>query len=59
VLKGKRGKNSINFYEFQNIIVNLSNLLFSIPEISEMDINPLIATGDSILAVDCRIKIEN
>lgn len=59
VLKGKRGKKSINFYEFQNIIVNLSNLLFSIPEISEMDINPLIATCDSILAVDCRIKIEN
>ncbi len=59
VLKGKRGKKSINFYEFQNIIVNLSELLISIPEISEMDINPLIATGDSILAVDCRIKIEN
>ncbi len=58
VLKGKRGKKSINFYEFQNIIVNLSKLLTLIPEISEMDINPLIATGNSILAVDCRIKIE-
>jgi len=59
VLKGTRGKKPVNFYEFQNIIVNLSQLLISIPEISEMDINPLIATGYSILAVDCRIKIEN
>ncbi len=59
ILKGARGKKSINFYEFKNIIVNLSELLVSIPEISEMDINPLIATGDSILAVDCRIKIKN
>ena len=57
ILNGLRGKKSINIYEFQKLLVNLSKLLISIPEISEMDINPLIATGDSILAVDCRIKI--
>ena len=58
VLKGKRGKKSINISKFQNIIVSLSHLLISIPEISEMDINPFIATVDSIYAVDCRIKID-
>ena len=57
VLKGIRGKKGVNIEKFKKIIVNLSLLLVSIPEISEIDINPLIAIGNDIFAVDCRIKL--
>lgn len=58
ILKGARGMKGINENEFKNVLIKLSGLLRNIPEISEIDINPLIATKDNILAVDCRIMIE-
>lgn len=58
VLKGIRGQKGINIDLFADIIIKVSELLISIPEISEMDLNPLIATGDKIIAVDSRIRIK-
>ena len=54
---GIRGKQPINENIFAEIICRLSDALYDLPEISEMDINPLLADGDSITAVDARIKI--
>ncbi|HOI50008.1 MAG TPA: acetate--CoA ligase family protein [Prolixibacteraceae bacterium] len=39
-------------------MVRLSTLLRFAVEIKEMDINPLLGAGSSILAVDARIRIE-
>jgi len=58
VLKGIRGQKGINIDLFADIIIKVSELLISIPEISEIDLNPLIATKDKIIAVDSRIRIE-
>jgi len=58
ILKGSRGKSGINIDLFKNTIVNLSELLSNFPMISELDINPLIASNNEIFAVDCRIKID-
>lgn len=58
ILKGIRGQKGINIDLFAEIIIKISELLLSIPEISEMDLNPLIASGDKIIAVDSRIRIE-
>jgi acetyltransferase len=58
VLQGMRGQKGINIDHFADIIIKISELLISIPEISEMDLNPLIASGDKIIAVDSRIRIE-
>jgi acetyltransferase len=38
--------------------VRLSTLLRFATEIKEMDINPLLADGDDIIAVDARILVE-
>lgn len=43
ILKGARGKQGIDTEEFRNVLIKLSRLLSIIPEISEIDINPLIA----------------
>ncbi len=58
VIKGIRGGKPISEKAFANVIVSVSALLEAAPEIFEMDINPLLASGDEIVAVDARIRIE-
>ena len=58
ILKGTRGQQGINEQKYAEIIVRLSTLLRFATEIKEMDINPLLADGSDIIAVDARILIE-
>jgi acetate---CoA ligase (ADP-forming) len=58
MIKGVRGKEGINENMFADIIVRLSALLKAAPEIRELDINPLLGKGDTIIAVDSRIRVE-
>jgi acetyltransferase len=58
ILKGTRGQQGINEQKYAEIIVRLSTLLRFATEIKEIDINPLLADGQDIIAVDARILIE-
>ena len=58
ILKGTRGQVGINEKRYAEIIVRLSTLLRFATEIKEMDINPLLADKDNVVAVDARILIE-
>ena len=58
ILQGIRGQKGIDEEKFIEIIQRLSVLLRYAIEIKEMDINPLLADGDDIVAVDARIRIE-
>ena len=58
ILQGTRGQRGINERKYAEIIVRLSTLLRFATEIKEMDINPLLADGDDIIAVDARILVE-
>lgn len=58
ILQGIRGQKGISEEKFIEIIQRLSVLLRYAIEIKEMDINPLLADGDDIVAVDARIRIE-
>ena len=58
IIKGTRGQKGINEKKFAEIIVRLSTLLRFATEIKEMDINPLLADENDVVAVDARIKIE-
>jgi acetyltransferase len=57
-LKVKLIRHGVNFRQSSTIIVRLSTLLRFATEIKEMDINPLLACGDDIIAVDARILVE-
>ncbi len=57
ILQGTRGQQGINEHRYQEIIVRLSTLLRFATEIKEMDINPLLADGDNVVAVDARIRV--
>ena len=58
IIKGTRGQKGLNEQKYAEIIVRLSTLLRFATQIKEMDINPLLADGDDIVAVDARIRIE-
>ena len=58
ILKGTRGQQGINERKYAEIIVRLSTLLRFATEIKEMDINPLLADENDVIAVDARIFVE-
>jgi len=58
ILQGTRGQQGINENKYAEIIVRLSTLLRFATEIKEIDINPLLADQDNVVAVDARILIE-
>ena len=57
VIKGTRGRPPVSESKFIEIICRLSALIEVAPEITEMDINPLLGTKSRITAVDTRIKV--
>lgn len=58
IIKGTRGMKGINQRKYAEIIVRLSTLLRFATEIKEMDINPLLADENDVIAVDARIRVE-
>lgn len=59
ILEGYRGNEAVSEYTFAQILVRLSSVLRYATEIKELDINPLLAKGENIVAVDARIRIEH
>lgn len=59
LLKGYRNIKPANLNKISDIISKLSTLLTEFPEISEVDLNPVIIHNSNPVIVDCRIKIEN
>jgi acetyltransferase len=57
MIEGTRGQAGINQEQFVDAITKLSALLQAAPEISEMDLNPLLGTPEKVVAVDARIRI--
>ena len=58
IIKGTRGQKGLNEHKYADIIVRLSTLLRYATEIKEMDINPLLADENDVIAVDARILVE-
>src|SRR5437870_3687863 len=57
ILKGVRGAHPVNRDALAKMIQNVSQLIADYPEIAEMDLNPVFATGDGAIAADVRIVV--
>lgn len=53
-----RGKPAVNREVLANILVNLGQIGLDVPEIAEIDINPLIIKGDTPVAVDALVVVK-
>ena len=58
IIEGVRGQAGVNEQMFVDIISRLAALVTVAPEISEMDLNPLLGTPTNVVAVDARIRVE-
>ena len=55
ILQGTRGKHAVDLDSIVNVLMNVSKLMIEHDQISEVDLNPVIAYPDSVSAVDSRI----
>ncbi|MEU1803637.1 acetate--CoA ligase family protein [Streptomyces sp. NPDC019937] len=57
VLRGVRGGEPVDRDALADLIVRVSNLVTDFPELTEVDLNPVFATGSGVLAADVRLLI--
>jgi acetyltransferase len=58
-LKGVRGRKPVNLSALEQLLVRFSQLVMEQPWIEEIDINPLLATPDELIALDARIVLHD
>jgi acetyl coenzyme A synthetase (ADP forming)-like protein len=57
LLAGARGEASVDFDALAGIVTRVSELVTDLPEIAELDLNPVFAGPSGAIAVDARIAI--
>jgi acyl-CoA synthetase (NDP forming) len=57
VLEGVRGQPPADLASLEGLILKLSEFVEAHPEIEELDLNPVFAYADGVIAVDARIVI--
>jgi acyl-CoA synthetase (NDP forming)/GNAT superfamily N-acetyltransferase len=57
LLHGHRGTPAADLDALRDVLMRVSRLADDIPEISELDLNPVIARPDGVVAVDARIRV--
>lgn len=58
LLQGYRGRPGVNIDKLIETLIRFSYLVADYPEISEIDVNPLLVGPDSLLALDARIVVD-
>ena len=56
-LKGVRGRKPVDIEALEELLVRFSQLLVEQPWIREIDINPLLASSERLLALDARVVV--
>ncbi len=57
LLQGYRGKPPVDIDKLLEVLIRLSYLAADYPEITELDINPLLATPQGVIALDGRVVV--
>ncbi len=58
-LKGVRGRKPVDLAAMEELLVRFSELVVENPWIKELDINPLLASPDRLLALDARVVLHD
>jgi acetyltransferase len=56
-LQGVRGRKSVDMAALESLLVRFSEIVVENPRIKEIDINPLLASPDRLLALDARVVL--
>ena len=58
-LKGVRGRPPVDLAALEQLLVRFSQLVVEQPWIKEIDINPLLASPERLLALDARVVLHD
>ena len=58
-LQGVRGRATVDLAALEKVLVRFSRLVVDQPWIKEMDINPVLASPERIIALDARVVLHN
>jgi acetyltransferase len=58
-LKGVRGRKSVDLPALEELMVRFSDLVIENPAIMEIDINPVLASPERLLALDARVVVHD
>ena len=57
-LQGVRGRSAIDLVKLEQLLVRFSQLIVEQPQISEIDINPLLVSPEGAIALDARVVLK-
>jgi acyl-CoA synthetase (NDP forming) len=57
LLHGHRGAPAADLAALRDVLTRVSRLADDLPEVTELDLNPVIARPDGVIAVDARVKV--
>jgi len=57
LLQGYRGKPAAAIEAIAEVLIRLGQIAADLPEIRELDINPLLADAEGVIALDARIRV--
>ncbi|HYA44956.1 MAG TPA: acetate--CoA ligase family protein, partial [Acidimicrobiales bacterium] len=58
LLSGYRGRPAVDMEGLMGVLHRVSRLAEDMPEVAEIDCNPVIATAEGVLVVDARLKVD-
>jgi acetyltransferase len=58
-LEGVRGRGAVDLAALERLLVRVSELVVEQPAIAELDINPLLATPERLVALDARVILHD
>ncbi|MEO0737333.1 MAG: bifunctional acetate--CoA ligase family protein/GNAT family N-acetyltransferase [Cyanobacteria bacterium J06649_12] len=56
-LQGVRGRTSVDLAALEQLLVRFSQLVVTYPQIKEIEINPLLASAEQLVALDARVVL--
>jgi len=59
LLRGFRGRPAIAMDTLASALVSISRLMLDHPEVMELDINPILADADGVIAIDARVRLDD
>ena len=59
LLRGYRDEPAAHMDSITDVLVSVSQLLADVPELAELDINPLLVNADGAIALDARVRLSD
>jgi acyl-CoA synthetase (NDP forming)/GNAT superfamily N-acetyltransferase len=57
LLTGYRGSPPVNTAALEDLLLRLGRLADELPEVAELDLNPILASADGVLVVDAKMRL--